>query len=123
MSEEVFPEDWPPGCPPQDAVAAAGTFFRLVHWDPPSAEDFLSPHEKNTHRKKPPCLRCALSLYGRRDEVEHTMMLYPKLGDKIAEGVLTPAHGRTKLNPGPPSSHTSWWPYRDVNRHLLFRVV
>jgi len=118
-----FPSDWPNGCPPDDAVDAAGEVFRAVKHEPPGDEDFASHHETGKLPKAPACLRCGLSVFREIRDAVHQRQLIPKLGSLIAQATLQADHGKTKLTKGKQPTHTTWWPYEGVNRASLFSVV
>lgn len=109
-----FPDDWPANCPPDDAADAEGDVFRLVKSDQPTAEDFKTFHELGTRINAPACLRCGLSVFRNKADVEHLHQAYPKLGKFIARGTLKPEHGRTRATGRP--THTTWWSYENVDR-------
>lgn len=119
----VFPDDWPPDCPPPDAVPAIGVVYRLVKNNPAAVTDFRTHAELNKLPKAPPCLRVGLSVFRTREDAVHQAALLPFLGDKVASGELRPEHGKTKLTPGKMPSHTTWWPYPIVDRVAPFMTV
>lgn len=118
-----FPDNWPAGCPPEDALDAEGTVFRIVNNAPPCAEDLTSHFETGRVLKGPPCLRCGLSVFREVSDAVHQRLLFPKLGHWIAKASLEPAHGKTKLTGGQRPTHTTWWAYDGVERANLFAVV
>jgi hypothetical protein len=118
-----FPANWPENCPPLDAEDARGTVYRLVKSDPPIADDFRSHAELGKMPKAPPCLRHGLSTFRRYEDANHQRDLLPYLGDKIAMAELKPEHGKTKLTQGRQPTHTTWWPYEEVQRAGLFRCL
>ena len=115
-----FPADWPPGCPPSDAEDATGDVYRVAKSDPLVANDFLSYHELGTARGDP-ILRCGLSVFGQATDAEHASRKFRNMGKVIAKATLKPEHGKSKQTGRP--THTTWWPYREVNRVSLFSVV
>jgi hypothetical protein len=125
MSEEAgFPVEWPDCCPPADAVAAGGLYYRLVFNSPPIPLDFQTNFEANTFPKRPPCLRCALSVFSDFNDADFNRRLYPTLANSlIAMGNLNSDHGRTKNTRGRLPSHTSWWAFAGIERHSTFEVV
>jgi hypothetical protein len=112
----------PAGCPPPEAVPAAGDVYRIVKHDPPTAGDFLTPHEAGTLKRRDPCLRCGLSVLLTLQDAGTLRDNFPFLGDFIACG-LVDGLGVTRATPGFVSSHTTWWPYSGLDRHSPFRVV
>lgn len=119
----VFPDGWPNDCPPQDAVDANCVVFRIVDRSPPIARDFVSHFESGKLPKAPECMRRGLSVFEELGDAMHQKRLLPKLGRFIAQGTLREKHGKTKLTPGKQPTHTTWWPYRDVDRPSLFSIV
>lgn len=119
----AFPANWPKGCPPDDAIDADGVVFRIVDNSPPIAADFVSHFESGRMPKAPECLRCGLSVFQELGDAIHQRRLLPKLGRFIARGTLGVAHGKTKLTSGNQPTHTTWWPYRDVDRESLFTIA
>lgn len=115
-----FPDDWPEGCPPEDAEPAAGQVFRLVKSNP---TDFASHHELGTLPKGPACLRCGLSVFRTREDADHQHRAYPKLGRYAAIGTLEAQHGVAKPTLGRQPTHTTWWPYEGVDRQSVFTTV
>jgi hypothetical protein len=91
-----FPDTWPSNCPPQDALDAEGTVFRIVDHNPPATGDFLTSFETGAFPSRPACLRCGLSLHRLLADAIHTKTKYPKLGSRIAQGPLAKEHGKTK---------------------------
>ena len=118
-----FPEGWPESCPPADAEDAGGVYFRLVNASPPSVSDFESHLESGRVPKGPPCLRAGLSVFRTLRDVRHQAALIPALGSMIAQATLDAAHGKSKPTKGKVPSHTTWWPYADTDRRVLFSVV
>ena len=52
-----FPADWPSVCPPNDSLAADGTYFRVGRNNPPSGDDFRSQAELGQAVNGDACLR------------------------------------------------------------------
>ena len=122
MNQELmrFPIDWPNECPPNDAVPAEGTVYRLVKNNPCEQNDFRSHRELGKLPNADPCLRCGLSVFRDIADAKHQHCAYPKLGNFIARANVNATHGRTKLTQGQQPSHTTWWPHEDIERHTLF---
>jgi hypothetical protein len=116
-----FPDDWPVGCPSQDAEPAQGEVYRLVKTNPPGPQDFKTNHDMGTRKNTDPCLRCGLSVFRQKVDAEHLYRAYPRLGKFIAKGMLKPEHGVTKQTGRP--THTTWWPYEQVDRAAIFPDV
>lgn len=119
----TFAAHFPAVCPPTDAEPAAGIVYRIVRSDPPGPDDFLSHHEAGLLPKADACLRCGLSVFRVRTDGVHQRNLYPRLGEFLAEGSLTPADGQTRLTAGRMPTHTTWWVYDGVDRVHPFSNV
>lgn len=116
----TFPDDWPAGCPPDDAEDASGDVFRVVKANPPTPEDLKSYHELGISRGDP-ILRCGISVFRLLSDAEHASRKFRNLGKVLAKAALQPQHGKTKQTGRP--THTTWWPYVEVDRVALFAVV
>lgn len=115
-----FPGDWPVGCPPADAVAAEGTVFRIAKTDPPGPDDFKSYRELGISRGDP-CRCCGVSVYRLLSDAEHASRTFRNMGKVIAKAVLQADDGMAKPTGKP--THTTWWPYEEVDRTARFAVV
>jgi hypothetical protein len=119
----MFPSDWPPGCPPDDAVAPDCGVYRVVHTNPPTANDFRSLLELRRPIVNRLCESAGLSVFTELRDAVHCAEKYPHLGELIAAAHLQPRHGKLKPTPRRGNSHTTWWPSRDLDRHGDFSVV
>lgn len=119
-----WPPEWPAGVPPDDAVDGNGTYYRLARHSPLSVEDFLTPYESRTWKKRAEIDRLSLSILITEEDAVQTRKLYEKLGNYIAKGVLGSGCGKTKLTPGAVPTHTDWWPFEQpAVRQLRFELV
>jgi hypothetical protein len=118
-----FSKDWPSGCPADDTLDAAGEVFRIAKENPVTASCMESHHESGKLPKADPCLRCGLSVFRDVEDAINQRNLLPKLGDKIAKGLLLDEHGKACLTKGQQPTHTTWWPYEGVDRASLFIVI
>jgi hypothetical protein len=117
-----FPADWPSNCPPTDSQSASGYAYRIVKNDPVRDEDFCSQFELGLAKSADLCLRHALSVFADANHAAHRRKLSPRLGRYIAEGLLTPQHGKIKHTGGTRSTHTEWWPAEGIDRKATFAV-
>jgi hypothetical protein len=118
-----FPEDWQ-DCPPEDAEPANGVYFRIGRHSPPTALDFQSQAELGQALRGDPCMRRGLSTLRDLSEARHATRLFPGLGSIVYRGELGASHGQSKLTSTRKSpSHTTWWPYPDVDRVMPFSVM
>lgn len=119
----TFPQSWPDQpCPPSTAIDADGIVFRIVKTDPPSSHDFLS-HTELGRRVKASCVACGISVFRKIEDAEHCAEMYPKLGNLIAKGELSPATGKTTVPAAKGASHITWWAYDGVIREQGFSCV
>lgn len=118
-----FPADWPQECPPTDAEVAGGQVYRVVKSNPPTEEDLLSVRELRQQRNGCPCMQRGLSVFHKYRDACHTLKVFPKLGKFIAKGDLEESHGKQKKTGKKADSHYTWWPYREVDRASLFKVL
>jgi len=122
----TFPSDWPECCPPSDAEPASGIVFRGVRTNPPTDDDFLTYRELGKSDRGKVCEAAGVSVFRDDTDARHYMDKYPWTGDHLARGELRPEHGITKLTArvvgGRKNSHTTWWPYENVNRPSVFSI-
>jgi hypothetical protein len=118
-----FPANWPIGCPPPEAIGAAGEVYRIVKGQLPDHTDFATHFELGRLPRAPACLRCGLSVFRDIRDAQHQRLLLPKLGRWIAKAALVADHGKTMLTMGSQPTHTTWWAYVAVDRASLFAVV
>ncbi len=116
----TFPEDWPEGCPPADATDASGEVFRMARMNPPTDDDFKSFTELGIERGDPILCR-GVSVFVLQTDAEHAARKFRNMGKILTRGVLLAEHGKSKQTGKP--SHTTWWPYIEVNRLSLFAVI
>ena len=119
-----FPSHWPACCPPHDAEATVGLYFRVGKNNPPIREDFQSQAELNRAFGADPCKREGLSMLRNLTDAKHLIRVNQRLGSVIYQGELNTTHGRSKLTSSQTSpTHTTWWPVVDVDRAAPFKVV
>ncbi len=113
-----FPADWPPCCPPPDAVLAHGTVYRVVKNKPPTSLDFRSLFEEG-RRLRPggdECMFRGLSVFRTITDAHHQREAFPRMGAYVAHLGLSEQHGKMKLTNGQQPSHTTWWSVKDMDR-------
>lgn len=119
----MFPQSWPIGCPSVDTPDAGGEVYRIVKDNPVTMADMLTHQETGRLPKADLCLRCGLSVFRLIEDAVNQQKLLPKLGKRIAKGLLTVVHGKACLTTGQMPTHTTWWPYDGVDRAVIFVVV
>ena len=126
-----WPTDLPEDCPPEDSVAANGTYFRIVKSNPPVEADFASVYEINRKRaerqirlgRRSECETMGLSVYSNIDDAVECARQFPGLGGIVAELDLSPDSGRTLLTVGGFASHNTWWKPADFNPLPISRAI
>lgn len=119
----TFPDNWPPHCPPGDAQDAQGVFFRVVAHNPPTADSFKSYAELGAAPAANPCRRVGLSVLRTLDDAIHQTKLFPKHGRCVCRADLKPEHGKTLATKGTLPTHTTWWPFKAVDRVAPFAHI
>ena len=115
----MWPEHYPEGCPPSDAVGKNVEVFRLVDSNPPTNDDFLSEYEKNpTRRFDNVILACGLSCFTeleyaqkQNDFLAGTVYFKRKgLSKKmVARGATYSNCGVVKKTPARFPTHLTYW--------------
>lgn len=122
-----FPDDYPEGCPPDDAPYADCEVFRVVSNNPPDSGEFPTLAEKGRILNGRECECHGLSVFRDRADAQFCAEKYPHLGSLIARAELSPSQGKLAATPrvinGVENSHATWWPFTFVSRHTLFTVV
>lgn len=110
-------------------MPADGVFFRLVVEDALDHRAFLSQHELNLPWRPMLCSLCewcGLSLFRTLKEAQN-LALHGRgrlRGARVAKGTLNASLGVTEPKPnGPRSTHTTYWPFRDVEPWTFFTIV
>lgn len=129
----TWPDGFPLGCPPPDAVPAAGDVYRIVTTDPPSLNDFrpwraenpLRPGEKDSVRAWGTSVfddvgDAASVIAGKRKRVPGVSTW------RVALGTLRAEFGRMSSPSGPGAKHPShrdWWIPKGVDPSWAFAVI
>jgi hypothetical protein len=129
MYLETWPDSFPPGCPPPDAVVATGSFYRLVRSDPPTEEDFESHYERHLagrmRRFWDDDIKAAgISVFADKEDAEKSRAAIPALkNSKVALGNIDNS-GRMQHTPGRSGeSHHTWWRPENDEAWKGFEVV
>lgn len=123
MIDASFPADWPGCCPPDDAMDAEGTVFRLAKRNPLQTSDVTTHLERGAAPNADPCLRAGLSVMRTKEDALHMARLFRRMWKFVARGTLDPTHGKLKLTERKVPSHATWWPYDGVDRLAPFTEV
>lgn len=123
-----FPEHYPEGCPPANAIATNGNVYRLTHNNPARESDFLTYVTTGQRTSGDRCLRCGLSVFetqrGAAELFRYMQRRHPNgtsLGRFIARLQITPEDGLISYTGRPP--HLTWWWYDDVDPTATFREI
>ena len=125
-SDPTWPDFFPEGCPPAEAMPATGVVLRVVASDPPTAQDFIAwCVEHGGLSKNQPCKSCGVSVFDDMDDVRHLQRRVPAYRDRpIAKGDLQESMGVTKPTPSSARrSHRSWWLPDGIDPSSAFRVI
>lgn len=121
----MFPEYYPPSCPPADAKKPDGTtvYYRLVR-KPMTLDDVKSPYElKRPHSTT--CDDCALSLYKGPGGVQRLINGYSwASGGWIASLCPSPDWGLIRTgSPKGSGTHTNFWLCVDARRDDILKAM
>jgi len=114
-----FPADWPPNCPPKDAVDTNCEVFGCSKELPPGKNDFKTAYNKNYKPEADQCQRRGLSVSLTREDAEEICKMFPRINKHIISVRLTPEDGKIKKTDGPVPSHHTFWKYE----HLSFLEI
>ncbi len=128
--EYRWPNHFPPGCPPADAVSCSGVVFRLVAGEPLGPSDFLSWWDEGKAdglEGDKLSQSCGLSVTREVAELQRMRRKVPGFrGKLVASGELMPRVGKMKPTPsGGLRSHCTWWvplgirPWSDVTFKMV----
>jgi hypothetical protein len=112
-------QPFPPDCPPDDAVAMEGTFYRLAERGlavgaPTTAASWLRPYETRNgelYKRVELVEAHALSMFASAEELSRARDLTPWMARKsVAEVTLTTSDGHLRHAPSAEGdSHHDWW--------------
>jgi hypothetical protein len=128
----MWPEFFPKGCPPSDAVIKDVQVYRLVENDPPTKNDFLSHYEKYPKRREEfkrenNILAYGISVLKKREDVDRLKgipFFKKKENLKVAIGHTDPKSGVIKETPSNSAqSHITFWLYEENSIKKEFKVI
>ena len=114
----IWPAHFPADCPPSDAVAANGIFYRLAKTNPSKPRDFRSVYEDEPERarkaieegRKTKCETMGLSVHADINDAITFARIFRNMGKNIVRVSLTPDSGVEIHSPSEKSkSHHTWW--------------
>ncbi len=111
----TFRDELPEGCPPENAdkIRRETICYRLVHNDPPIADDFRSQRtlEPNRDFGVSECRARGLSIFMQAADAVRVAQRSRNLrGAKLAQLTLNQEAGYIKQTGS--RSHHTWWPYK-----------
>ena len=126
-----WPADFPEDCPPEQAVPANGTYYRIVRNDPPESSDFVSVYHLDRIRasrvirsgRRTQCETMGLSIYADMNDAVANARRFKNIGDKIARITLRAESGKTLKTDGGYPSHYTWWKEESFEASSSVQVV
>lgn len=111
--ELKYGKDYPNMCPPEQAKAYVGSFYRLCESTDPSESDFITHYELGNIPRGQECEARALSFFDDLGAIENLKQKFKKkFGNKVAVLVdITSKHGIGILE----NHHLNLWEYKDVS--------
>ena len=112
-----WPTEFPEDCPPTQALAANGSYYRIVKSDPPGRDDFVPLYLQNKRRAEiiiekrryTLCETLGLSVYATRNDAVQFAGLFPQIGNMIAKVNPTSSCGKVLPTGSGFTSHHTWW--------------
>lgn len=122
----TYRDPLPDGCPPVEAetITGARDVYRLVRQISPAIGDFQSQRTEKPlnifHVSE--CQACGLSVFTDRRDCARARKLPALRGRHLCHLQLTEGAGRIQQTG--PSSHHTWWPFRDFDilSHCMVEV-
>ncbi|WP_368180198.1 hypothetical protein [Aeromonas sp. R5-2] len=123
MELNPYPDFFPDGVPPEDALDAHGEAYRLVINNPPSESDFYAYHlDKRPQNPKPGRSDCGTSMFRSKEGIEQAKEAFKSLRKKkIAYGFLQPDFGKVSKERN--DSHFEAWLRTNTGIENKFKVI
>ena len=129
-AQVTFPDYFPSGVPPKEAIDASGEFYRLTKAKPPGKDCFLNMRDENPKRMgrfKGLSLKCCygVSVYTEEQSLVNAFDKFPEgIGERfIAKGTLEGADGVMLKTGAPDSTHFTIWIGKDAEIHKKFSCI
>jgi|LSQX01.3.fsa_nt_gb hypothetical protein len=120
-----FPNYFPKGCPPKEAIEKEISAYRLTKNNPALVDDF-KPHAILNPKKKYNDIKAyGLSVFTDYNEISTVMKLNPKMRKFkfITIGTIFKGSGVILETPNENhKSHVTWWLYNGIKPHTFFRT-
>ncbi|MGL4875194.1 MAG: hypothetical protein ACRC30_11160 [Clostridium sp.] len=123
----LYPDFFPEGCPPEDAISKSLEVYRFVYNnDRVTDKDFKSHYEMGKiYTKKEEIIQsCGLSVNPDLNEFKKFQKTSPALKKLfIAKGYITEKVGTIKHTPSrTQSNHHTWWKYKEIKPENHFEI-
>lgn len=129
-AQVTFPDYFPSGVPPKEAIDASGEFYRLTKAKPPGKDCFLNMRDENPKRMgrfKGLSLKCCygVSVYTEEQSLVNAFDKFPEgIGERfIAKGTLESADAVMLKTGAPDSTHFTIWIGKDAEIHKKFSCI
>jgi len=114
-----FPDYFPEGCPPEDAISKEIIVYRICKNNPIERKDFASYYELN--KGKSDIKHYGVSVFSNSNEAKMICLLPNHRQEFIATGKTAEECGKIKLTPSiKSSSHITWWLYENARPEKYF---
>jgi len=126
VNEQEYPDFFPAGCPPIDALTDEKNLFRLCRGLVPSKSDFASYYEGNPEKYKNNINAYGLSMYQSNEDYMEAYRKFPRVRmySAVAKGITNNKRGSWKPTPSKNNpNHITWWVCKDVNPVDFFEIV
>ena len=112
-----WPTEFPEDCPPTQALAANGSYYRIVKSDTRGRDDFVPLYVQSKRRaelevrkgRRTLCETFGLSVFSDRNDAVQCASQYPNIGNMIANVNPTSSCGKILHTGGRFASHYTWW--------------
>ncbi|MCI6058627.1 MAG: hypothetical protein MR701_02090 [Clostridiales bacterium] len=117
-----FPNYFPEGCPPKDAISKEEVVYRVCKNDPITRKDFASYYElgKGKHDVK----HYGVSVFSNCGEAKTICLMPNHRQEFVAKGKTVEECGVIKATPSNKnSSHITWWLYEEARPQEHFNAI
>lgn len=125
VRDQIYPDYFPPGCPPEDAKTDEQVLYRFCYGREPQQRDFVSYYLKNPQKYETNVLAYGLSVMKSREDCLRIYRGYPwaRQYHSIAKGNTDKRKGSWKETPSRQNpNHLTWWVCKDVDPLLFFSM-
>ena len=125
MKDQKYPDYFPVGCPPDDALTEEQWLFRFCQGNVPQEDDFVSYYLKNPQKYKGNIRAYGLSVLKSKEDCLSAIRKFPWIRQyqSIAKGETNEYKGSWKETPSRQNpAHVTWWVCKDVNPLTFFQT-